>query len=352
METPAQLKLPLSDVRNAFKTYLQKYNHGRPFVLIGHSQGSFVLEQLIAKDVDPKPLVRRRLLSAILMGGNVLVKKGTGIGGNFKHIPACKSATQLACVIAFSTFDQTPPANAIFGRTTVKGDQVLCVNPAALLHSSGVQPIFPSAPFAPGTLIATGIALLKITQPMPPTVWSSEPGSMAEKDKYPSWKIDQYHVYPDPRSRFADWTNPDRPPAPPDDPAAYDMAPRPQKTPHSGVAYIEGTGYLDLLACWDKENRARQEKELEEVRERRRARHRPAPPRRNGPSRSAIARSRNIFPARWPVPWAATGPSRKIRRPAARGRSSSAWTNSLSWASSMPRVPDRSAKISTCPPSP
>ncbi len=27
---------------------------------------------------------------------------------------------------------------------------------------------------------------------------------MAEKDKYPSWQIDQYHVYPDPRARFAD----------------------------------------------------------------------------------------------------------------------------------------------------
>jgi hypothetical protein len=95
---------------------------------------------------------------------------------------------------------------------------------------------------------------------------------MAEKDKYPSWKLDQYHVYPDPRARFADWTNPDRPPMPPDDPAAYDMAPRPQKTPHCGVAYIEGTGYLDLLRQWDKENRARQEREIEAVRERRRAR--------------------------------------------------------------------------------
>ncbi len=95
---------------------------------------------------------------------------------------------------------------------------------------------------------------------------------LAEKDKYPNWKVDQYHVYPDPRARFADWTNPDRPPVPPDDPAAYDMAPRPQKTPHTGVAYIEGTGYLDLLKKWDQENRVRQERELEEVRERRRAR--------------------------------------------------------------------------------
>ncbi len=78
-----------------------------------------------------------------------------------------------------------------------------------------------------------------------------------EKDKYPDWKIEDFHVYPDPRSRNADWTNPDRPPMPPDDPAAYKLAPRPQKPGHAGVQYIEGTGYLDLMACWDKDNRAR-----------------------------------------------------------------------------------------------
>ena len=63
---------------NAFETYLKKYNHGRGFVLIGHSQGSFVLRSVIAKLVDPKPSVRKRLLSAILMGGNVLVKQRQG----------------------------------------------------------------------------------------------------------------------------------------------------------------------------------------------------------------------------------------------------------------------------------
>src|SRR5579872_6310164 len=54
---------------------------------------------------------------------------------------------------------------------------------------------------------------------------------MKEKDKYPQWGLSQYHVYPDPRSRFADWTNPDRPPKPPDDPAAYLLSPNPQKAP-------------------------------------------------------------------------------------------------------------------------
>src|SRR5687767_1076422 len=52
---------------------------------------------------------------------------------------------------------------------------------------------------------------------------------LKEKDKYDFWKIDNYHIYPDPRSRFADSQNPDRPAMPPDDPAARDLAPNPQR---------------------------------------------------------------------------------------------------------------------------
>ena len=175
-ESPAQLRVPVGDVESAFETYLKQDNHGRPFILIGHSQGSFVLEQLIARMVDPHPSLRRRMLSAILMGGNVLVKRGSAEGGTFKHIPACRSATQLSCVIAFSTFDQPPPSDSLFGRTTIPGDEVLCTNPAALGGGpADVNPIFPSAPFAPGTLIAAGISVLGLTQPHPATAWFSEP---------------------------------------------------------------------------------------------------------------------------------------------------------------------------------
>jgi hypothetical protein len=85
---------------------------------------------------------------------------------------------------------------------------------------------------------------------------------LAEKDHYPQWRIDQFHVYPDPRSRFADPTNPDRPPMPPDDPAAWALAPHPQKPGHhKGIERQEGTGYLELLAAWDKQNREEAETE-------------------------------------------------------------------------------------------
>lgn len=174
-ETGEQLATGLSDVRKAFADYLAHDNHGRPFVLIGHSQGSFLLRSLIATDIDSTPALRRRMLSAILLGGDVLVKRGSDVGGDFQHVRACRSTTQLGCVVAFSTFDQPVPADALFGRAPA-GQEVLCTNPAALRGGSApLDAIFPSAPFAPESTLAVGIALLGVTQPTPSTVWSREP---------------------------------------------------------------------------------------------------------------------------------------------------------------------------------
>jgi hypothetical protein len=148
------------DVLRAWRTYLRRYNRGRPFVIIGHSQGTFVLRKLVAREIDRKRSVRRKLLSALLLGGNV-------IRGEFKHIPACRSRRQLRCVVAFSTYGEKPPAGAIFGQP-----RVLCTNPTALGGGSGLtETIFPSEPFAPGTGIAVGIQLLNVKLPTASTPW-------------------------------------------------------------------------------------------------------------------------------------------------------------------------------------
>lgn len=79
---------------------------------------------------------------------------------------------------------------------------------------------------------------------------------LAEKDKYAAWKIEQMHVYPDPRARFADPTNPDHPPMPPDDEAAWKLSPHPQRPGHAGVGDYWGTAYLEIVKAWDVEARA------------------------------------------------------------------------------------------------
>jgi Protein of unknown function (DUF3089) len=127
-----------ADVLAAWHTYLRRFNHGRGVVLISHSQGSFILDHLVKSEVDKKPAERKRLVSALLIGGNIQVPIGKGVGGDFKHVRACTRGSQTGCVVGYSTFDTTPPPDALFGR--VPGSttrQVLCVNPAALSGDHG-----------------------------------------------------------------------------------------------------------------------------------------------------------------------------------------------------------------------
>ena len=184
--TPAMRAQSLKDVEDAFADYLKNDNKGRGFVLIGHSQGSFLLRQLIADMVDKRKTVRSRLISAVLMGGNVLVKKGKAVGGDFENVPACRSSTQLGCVIAFSTYNDTPPADSLFGRTGGAGitatgnasEEVLCTNPAALGGGSAkLDTLQPVAPFAPGTAIGIEVPLIGVPVPKVSTAWFEAKGA-------------------------------------------------------------------------------------------------------------------------------------------------------------------------------
>ncbi len=170
--SPDAARTAYQSALSGWKAYLRKYNDGRPFILIGHSQGTFVLRQLIASQIDPRRSLRRRLVSAILLGGNVTVKKGSDRGGDFQNIRACHSATQTRCVVAYSTFNGPVPQDSVFGRTTNAGQHVVCRNPAAIGGGSGpVKAIMPTAPFAPTSTI--GAAALTVGFPSPPvsTPW-------------------------------------------------------------------------------------------------------------------------------------------------------------------------------------
>jgi hypothetical protein len=138
---PAGARRAYLDVRDAWREYLARHNRGRGVVLVGHSQGTYMLRALIRREIDRRPRVRRRLVSALLIGGNVLVGKGRVAGGDFENVQACRRQRQTGCVIAYSAFSDVPSADARFGRVTtgfpeLGGDparhEVLCTNPAAL----------------------------------------------------------------------------------------------------------------------------------------------------------------------------------------------------------------------------
>ena len=178
--TLADALLAYADVRAAFDDYLKNYNHGRGIVFIGHSQGAVILTRLLQREVDGDPAVRRRLVSALLLGGNVTVRTGQAAGGDFAHIPACASTRQTGCVVAYSSFASKPLPNSQFGRTSSDAGvgilaprdrspnlRILCVNPAA--PAGGSAPLTPYLPSLVLTVIQAPGASLK-------TPWMAFPG--------------------------------------------------------------------------------------------------------------------------------------------------------------------------------
>ena len=181
--TAASARIAYGDVLAAFRDYLAHFNHGRGIVFIGHSQGAAVLTKLIRDEVDPRPSLRRRLVSALLLGGDVTVRRGSRMGGDFRHIPACAARAETGCVVAYSSFTRKPAANSDFGRTTsdlgvgllaprhvAPDTAIMCVNPAQL--ADGTDRL---EPFLPTLVLAL---LPNVRTPTVTTPWISLPGEL------------------------------------------------------------------------------------------------------------------------------------------------------------------------------
>ena len=159
----AAAKLAYADVLSAWRNYIRTRNAGRPFVLIGHSQGSLMLQQLIAREIEGKPVAEQMKL-AIIPGYNVLVPQGKLVGGTFKTTPLCSRPGETGCVMTWTSFREknAPPAGAMFGYADRPGMTVGCVNPALPGSRDWVK--LDSYWFTRSTLPVPG----------GPVVWSSE----------------------------------------------------------------------------------------------------------------------------------------------------------------------------------
>jgi len=130
--------LAYGDVLDAWNYYLQHDNQGRGVVLIGHSQGSMVLTELIKREIDGKP-IQNQLISALLLGTSLPVPRDKDVGGAFQQLPLCRNSKQTGCVITYASFraNAPPPANSRFGKVGGQDQIAGCTNPAALKGGSG-----------------------------------------------------------------------------------------------------------------------------------------------------------------------------------------------------------------------
>lgn len=122
-----------SDVEDAFLHYMGQYNHGRPLLLIGHSQGAEMIARLLKRHFDADPAMRERLVAALVIGGQLTVAQGRATGGTFTQLPICGARAERHCVVAYRSYSDgeeidpgpyAPPS----------GQQTPCVNPAGADH--------------------------------------------------------------------------------------------------------------------------------------------------------------------------------------------------------------------------
>ncbi|SRR5579862_2403792 len=166
----------------AWQSFLAR-SGGKPIILVGDSQGSAVLIHLISTQLDHQPSVLRRLVVAVLVGGNLQVPDGKTVGATFTKVPLCTASTQTGCAIAFSSYPSQPPPDSEFGRpgqgvslqsgqTATAGQQIACVNPAALAGGSGdLDPYLVTL----SQTIADPVDSGRLTKPVT-TPWVSYPG--------------------------------------------------------------------------------------------------------------------------------------------------------------------------------
>ena len=94
--TQPAMDLAYADVKAAFQYYLAHYNHGRPFILAGHSQGGYHATRLLHELVDNDPQLRKQLVAAYLIGCQARPDE-------YQHLPAMPDSLATGGIIAWNT---------------------------------------------------------------------------------------------------------------------------------------------------------------------------------------------------------------------------------------------------------
>jgi hypothetical protein len=109
------LDLAYSDVKAAFQYYLDHWNHGRPFIIAGHSQGSRHAMLLIKEMIENHPIAKQ-LVAGYIVGWPVK-------NDFFVEIKPCSTPEETGCYCTWRTW------NRKYGLKKAYQPEVVCTNP-------------------------------------------------------------------------------------------------------------------------------------------------------------------------------------------------------------------------------
>lgn len=117
-ERKLRAKLSATDVIRAFQHYMREFNNGRPFILLGHSQGSQMLLELLMHGMTDKQY--EQMVAAYLMGYEITQKELD----KFPHrIKPAQGELDKGVVISYNS------ATSLEGRSPLLANTVVCINP-------------------------------------------------------------------------------------------------------------------------------------------------------------------------------------------------------------------------------
>jgi Protein of unknown function (DUF3089)/PLD-like domain len=96
---------PTHDAIAAFDYYIKHYNHGRPFILAGHSQGSNVMIYLLSQYMHRHPKVYKRMIAAYIPGYSVTQKYL-----DHNHFKFATGANDTGVIVSWNTEAPTTAA--------------------------------------------------------------------------------------------------------------------------------------------------------------------------------------------------------------------------------------------------
>ena len=149
--------LAFQDVKAAFNWFLNKTD-GRPFILAGHSQGTFHAQRLLSEIIVPNDL-NKRMVAAYLVGVGVPLAM---YEEDWSVLHPCKDEIDTRCVITWNTF--SPGADTSMFNTGLKmrfddlmtrtgNEKIQCTNPITWNDEDGAGPaelnqgaVYPGAP--------------------------------------------------------------------------------------------------------------------------------------------------------------------------------------------------------------
>ena len=114
--------MSINDVTAAFDYYIKHYNDGKPFLLVGHSQGTVMLQLLLSQYMPAHPEVYKQMIAAYVIGYPVT----PAYMAKNKHLHFAEGPDDTGVIISYNSQSANVHAG---GNMIMAGEVGIVINP-------------------------------------------------------------------------------------------------------------------------------------------------------------------------------------------------------------------------------